>query len=413
MSTRADLRKAVGRNLRDALAGFSPTVVDADTISIPPYYVTRRTGGFIAYYQNQQVSVGDVASGADGNHTVQPSFVDGFVAGESAELWGGDWYPEQINDFINQAVIDAEGYIFTNIDPLYFCYSWYNRRLELPPNVAMVTDVFYRGTITYSRIYSYEQWEAVTDDDDVNVRRDDYDFRSSFSRRFDIGAGAPSDVVYMASFASTNISSVTHFEGWFKTRNGANLSALTLVLRSGSVTLETVDLRDTELYDGDVAADEWTYLRIPVQDPTILTHVDNVQLTATHSGAAIIWLDGLWGVDVDSIEWTPLNRDYWYIEQETRTLAITHHRSLYNYPVENVMLIRGGGTPPQLDSDTDDSDIPDNYLINRATELALASRSGGRETDPQSYFRQAEAWRVKAEVAKAEFPRPFNVRPVQ
>ena len=77
------------------------------------------------------------------------------------------------------------------------------------------------------------------------------------------------------------------------------------------------------------------------------------------------------------------------------------------------MKIVGGDKPVLLTSDSATSEINEQFIIARATGLALASNSGGPATDPDNLNSKAGFWMGMSNAAKKAFPLLTNVRLVE
>ena len=75
-----------------------------------------------------------------------------------------------------------------------------------------------------------------------------------------------------------------------------------------------------------------------------------------------------------------------------------------------LLKITGGDKPALLTSDSDECEIDDGYVINKATALALSATSGGPATDPDQKRQQAAFYYGMSEQNKRAFPNLINVR---
>jgi len=65
-----------------------------------------------------------------------------------------------------------------------------------------------------------------------------------------------------------------------------------------------------------------------------------------------------------------------------------------------------------MTSDSDTSEVDEQYIIARSMALAYASRSGGPQTDPDNKNNMAGFWMAQAARAQRAFPILTNVRQV-
>ena len=73
----------------------------------------------------------------------------------------------------------------------------------------------------------------------------------------------------------------------------------------------------------------------------------------------------------------------------------------------------GGAKPSLLSDDSTSNEIDDQYVITRATGMALASVGGGNATDPDASAQRAAFWFGLAEQAKRSFPLLVDARLVE
>lgn len=72
--------------------------------------------------------------------------------------------------------------------------------------------------------------------------------------------------------------------------------------------------------------------------------------------------------------------------------------------------IQGGDEPAVLSSEGSTTQVYDAYVIYYATALALQSRGGGPQTDPDERRKAADTWFDRAGVAALTFPLLENAR---
>ena len=78
----------------------------------------------------------------------------------------------------------------------------------------------------------------------------------------------------------------------------------------------------------------------------------------------------------------------------------------------SLLKLVGGDKPTLLTVDATTNEIDDQYVIYRATALALMSLGGGNQTDLEDRFKRGTTWMALAEGAKRSFPPLENVREV-
>jgi G:T/U-mismatch repair DNA glycosylase len=127
-------------------------------------------------------------------------------------------------------------------------------------------------------------------------------------------------------------------------------------------------------------------------------------------GACTVWIDDIVAVENDTAEWTTLDRRNWKIDKEARDLILVRdgHEAV-NY---SLMKITGGDKPALMTSDSDTTEIDEDYVISQAVTLALLATSGGPGTDPDARRQLSAFWSEQATRARRAFPMLANVRSV-
>ena len=409
MTTRRELRRSVGSNLRGLLVDDA-TVRDTTHIDLPlPVDLGSNFRGARIYHDDEERYVSaDGSAGEQARLTIAPAL--SVSSGGGVEVWTR-WTPTQINGFIDQAIRDAIRNFYVNMDPRYECVTPRNQEFSLPASVAMVQDIYYRHAFDYENVVTYELWQSSVND--AKVFADYYDYRYPSSVRIDTVSAA----VLTIDVGRRNFSGMTHVEGWFKTAEASVDLTLTLEDADGSVgsAFPTITLR---------GADGWQYLRLALPTPENTREIATVKLQVPAN--VTVWTNGMWAISEPSINWQKHMRSLWRIDRNTRTLVIqpryvsafrgifsgTSYLDTWTWPIENVAKIIVGGDPGPLTSDSDETEVPDQYVISRATELAYSSVSGGRTTDLQNYREQAKLWHNRALMERDRFPILQNVRRV-
>ena len=394
MTTRADLRRRVGNNL-GGLFPTRPTVDDADTLSYPGDQVSGTVGSFV-YYKDQvcRVYTAD-ANGLAGTLSLSESLTD-TIANDEVELWKQQWHPMVINSFINDAISEAVQRVYDLKTPIYQCVSPVNKNLAIAADVTMVQEVEARTSADFRSIYQNSQWK--TDDSDVTFEVDSHDYRYPPATRVDTPSGLNPATVY-AKVGEMNLSGMDRLEGWFK-----SVAALTLTLR-----LNHGDTNRASL-DVELAANTWTYIREDMPNQHLLRDIDRVEVSIP-AESATVWLNGLWAVQESSIQWEPMPRKMWVLHGSSGRVEIQLESLAWILsPPQAVVRMITGIDPVSLDDDDDATNVEPWFVVARATELAYASVSGGRETDPEEYRRQSLNWAGRAELARGGFQPLVNIR---
>ena len=191
---------------------------------------------------------------------------------------------------------------------------------------------------------------------------------------------------------------------------------------------------------GTLTAGEWTYIRIPLTNARDLREITLVKIDGFSNTTGVLWLNGFWALNVDSIEWQEVDNWQWEVDRQTRELLVqfpyperysgagSYGGGLgagffggnlgtgyvtYDNPMGSVLRIVGGRDPFDLESDDSDTVVPDAFITTKATQLAFGSEGGGPQTDLDRQREQALAWDRRAEREKRSFPALINVRRVR
>ena len=124
-----------------------------------------------------------------------------------------------------------------------------------------------------------------------------------------------------------------------------------------------------------------------------------------------MWLDDISAVKNDSAQWEKLPRNLWRIDKQEQAIVLDNY--VHGVARYNLLKLVGGDKPALLTSDSDTSEIDEQYIIARTTALAFASASGGPNTDPDNKNNMAGFWMGLAQQARRAFPILTDVRLVQ
>jgi hypothetical protein len=197
------------------------------------------------------------------------------------------------------------------------------------------------------------------------------------------------------SISSLNLSGYTHVEFWAKAITAVAAIDLRLLLDNTASCASPIEALDIPA----LTAGTWTFVRIALANPETDTAIISVGLEYNANSAAnTIWLDDIKAVKDNSADWVKEDSHNWRVDGEAATLV-------FNYaPGYHLMKLTGGGNPVTLDLDATVSEVPEEFIIARATELALLSAGGGPSTDPDALRSLAGYWRSRADAAKRSLP---------
>ena len=330
------------------------------------------------------------------------------TASESYELWDGAYNPDDVDDYINQAIMSATGWIYDPIENIELHGDGHQTRFDIPSNISMISKVEYRHKVKATRIHSCATTFDEATDGDFTQALDTKDKKQGAqSLKLTIAVGASAGDFVSDSITSTNISGYDTIEMWVKSTVATSAGNLKLLLddtASCASPIETLNIPA-------LSADTWTFVRMSLSNPETDTAIVSVGLEYDADlGACTVWIDDISAVANDTAEWTTLDRRSWKIDKESRDLVLLRDgQCAVGYAL---IKLTGGDKPALLTSDSTTTEIDEDYIIAHAVNLALLATSGGQATDPDAKRQLSAYWASVAERARRKFPMLVNVRSV-
>tara|TARA_R100000808_G_scaffold4362_2_gene14459 strand:+ start:5867 stop:7153 length:1287 start_codon:yes stop_codon:yes gene_type:complete len=422
--TRKQLRQSIGYNLGalkvgNATGGTNNTLIDVNTFR-----------GGDDTYNGKLVLVTDASDGTTqttqyvndytaSNNTIQFQQNASFTVASSDEyeLWDEPYDPAVIHDFINQAIIDATGQAYDPVENPDMSSSPHTAlfadgkvlRFDIPSNISIINRLYYRSSISFTRLHSCNAAFDETVDSDITVTVDTEDKKQGTgSNKFVIASGASAGDIATDSITSKDISKYDYLEGWIKSTVATSAGNLKILLddsASCASPLETLSVPA-------LSADTWTYFRVALANPETDTAIISIGLEYDADlNACQVRLDDLKVVQNDTAIWEIFPKHLWKIDRSSRDLVLTDSGKFEaGY---SMLKIVGGDKPALLSAETTATEVDDSYIIARATGLAFAASSGGANTDPDQKRQQAAFWLGLAEQAKRAFPLLITGRVVE
>ena len=336
------------------------------------------------------------------------------TASESYELWDSAYNPDDIDDFINQAIISSTGWVYDPIEDITLHGDGHQTRFDIPSGISMISKIEYREKVSRVRIHACgttfdEATTAYAADPNYYTQSLDTNDRKQGSQalKLVIAAGASAGEFLSDSITSLNLSKYDTIEMWVKSTVATSAGNLKLLLDDTAACaspLETLSIPA-------LSADTWTFVRMSMANPETDTAIISVGLEYDSDiGAVTVWIDDIVAVASDTAEWTTLDRRNWKIDKEARDLILV--RDGHKAVAYSLMKITGGDKPALMTADSDTTEIPEEYVINQAITFALLSSSGGPGTDPDSKRQLSAYWAEQATKARRAFPMLANVRVV-
>ena len=422
--TRKQLRQSIGYNLGalkvgNATGGTNNTLIDVNTFR-----------GGDDTYNGKLVLVTDASDGTTqttqyvndytaSNNTIQFQQNASFTVASSDEyeIWNEPYDPAVIHDFINQAIIDATGQAYDPTESPDMSSSPHTAlfadgkvlRFDIPSNISIINRLYYRSSISFTRLHSCNAAFDETVDSDITVTVDTEDKKQGTgSNKFVIAAGASAGDIATDSITSKDISKYDYLEGWIKSTVATSAGNLKILLDDSASCASPIETLSVPA----LSADTWTYFRVALANPETDTAIISIGLEYDSDlGACQVRLDDLKVVQNDTAIWEIFPKHLWKIDRSSRDLVLTDSGKFEaGY---SMLKIVGGDKPALLSAETTATEVDDSYIIARATGLAFAATSGGANTDPDQKRQQAAFWLGLAEQAKRAFPLLITGRVVE
>ena len=85
--------------------------------------------------------------------TLQQQLSFATAAGDSYEVWDEPYKPENINEFINQAIVDSTGLVYDPIENISLHGDGKQTRYDIPSGISQISKIEYRNKISYTRLH--------------------------------------------------------------------------------------------------------------------------------------------------------------------------------------------------------------------------------------------------------------------
>ncbi len=412
-ATFEELRRAVGL-LINAVRLYTTTST-GDTVSVIDTHlrggVDAHNGKWVQIYsgsvdgERQQVSDDDGA----GDLTTD-AFTGTTGSGTSFELWE-EWMPPQdVEGFLNQAVRDARRFFFDPEEDISLHGDGKTTRFDIVTTFEILNKLAYRASVVGTNVHDCDSLFDETTDGDFTQVLDDQDRKAGTSLRLTVAVGASAGDFVTDEIGSLDLSKYTHLEGWIKSTVTLTAADYKIHLNDTAVLADGNDQESLDIPAVAVAL-VWNYFRITLANPENDTAITSVGIEMDQDkGAHTVWFDQIIAVDANTEDWVKLRPRLWQIDKQARDLVLVNggHREIGS----RLMKLTGGDLVATFSSDSDVTEVPEDYLIPRAAGLALRSRGGGPGTDPDATRERSLDYIREAEIAKRSFPAWVDKRDV-
>lgn len=318
---------------------------------------------------------------------------------DTAELWDMRFDPAAIHDFINQAIIEVTGLAFDPEESLALHGDGRQKRFDVPSEFKMVNGIYTRDQVESKQIHlATTAWDEAAAPSNVTRSVDTQDYKlPAGSNKFVIAGAFTTGVVSSKAISSLDISKYDYVEFWVKSTIATVAGDFTLLLDNTALVASALETLSIPA----LVADTWTYVRVALDNPELDTAIISVGLNAANNIAAnTIWINDVKAVLDSTAVWVPMDRQNWRVDEEARDIV-----TLFA-PSYKLLKLTGGDTPVLLTADATANEIDDQYVIARATELALMAIGPSAQTEAgiATWRGQLAYWSQQAEIAKRSLP---------
>ena len=413
--TRAQLRQSIGYNLNAIRTG---TAYDAGSTTT---LISLTLIGGDDNYNGKWLVVADVTNSNNTETriisdytasayrlTLQQALSFATAAGDTYEIWDQEYRPEAIEEFINQAIMDATGNFYDPVENISLHTDGKTQRFDIPSDFSMIQNIYYRSKVDFARLLSCNTAMDEQVDSNFTITADTkMKKQGTASNRIVITGSASAGDIATDSITSKDISQYTHIEFWIRSSvatSSGNLKILLDNTANCASPLETLSVPA-------LSADTWTFCRVALANPESDTAIISVGIEYDADlGACTVWLDDVSVVTNDSAQWEKIPRHLWKVDKEASDIVLDNYA--HGTARYNLLKIVGGDKPALLTTETGTSEVDEQYIIARATALAFAATSGGPNTDPDNKNNMAGFWMGMSQQARRSFPLLTDVRMV-
>lgn len=328
------------------------------------------------------------------------------VTADTAELWEGKYEPTRINEFINQAIIEVTGLAFDPEESLALHGDGRQRRFDIPDEFAMIDGIYQRASVKGVQIHdATTEWDEAAAPSNITRVVDTEDYKKvPASNKFSVAAAFTTGLVSSKDISSLDLSGYDYVEFWIKSTIATIATTLTLLLDDNAACVSATETITIPA----LVADTWTFVRTALSNPELDTAIISVGLNiAVDTFAAVdgvIWINDVMTVKDETALWDKIDNNSWHVDEEAADIIFR------SAPAYKLLKLTGGDKPALFTlaataaGEAETCEIDDQFVIARATELALLSAGGGPGTDPDALRSLASYWRSKADQTKRSLP---------
>ena len=419
--TREDLRQAIGRNLGQMVtgttsgSGSTTTALDTTLFGGDDEYIGHYIRITSGTYDGTTRRITDYTASTG---TITFAAVAGTIAGSvTYELWNDGYNPDNIDEYINQAIMKINGRVYDPVEDLSLKADKINSRFEIPSTLSMIQDVYYRSKVTEKVLHDCSSLFDETTDGDITQAIDSEEYKKVSSLKLTIAAGLAAGDFISDSITSVNLSRYDYLEFWIKSTVATSAGNLKIHLDNATVTADGNDLESLNV--PALTANVWKHCRVSLGNPEKDTAIVSIGLEYDSDlGACTIYLDDIRAVKNDTAVYTKLPRHLWRIDREGTSQGASTADLIFTDAGRTsigtaLLKLTGGDSPALLSSDSSTTEVPESYIISYATAISLQAGSIGINQDPDASRQAAVFWLAQAAEDRNSLPLLKNVRLVR
>jgi hypothetical protein len=193
-------------------------------------------------------------------------------------------------------------------------------------------------------------------------------------------------------------------EFWIKSTTATVAGDFTLLLDNTALVVSALETLSIPA----LVADTWTFVRIALANPETDTAIISVGLNAANNIAAnTVWINDVKAVRHESAKWDTLNRRLWSLDKAARTLILEGNHIGYR-----LLKLVGGDRAALLTADSGVTEVPEAFVIARATALCLMSGIGSPSMEAATRGKLADDWWTRSEKELRSLTNLMDVRTV-
>jgi len=413
--TRRNIRQSIGTQLKgiDLDAGTiqrSPSAnSSADNLTI---HDNSMTFGGINEHRGKWVVATDTSNLTEirrisgnlpdaGTFTVSVPFSSAPNIGWVYEVWNSEINPVSIHQYMDNALSEASrvGAVRFESDSMH--YSARATSIGLSDSFAGITGISYRVRHTGEQLASFDDGMSTLSAN-THIVTDSENYMEGMGAAKISVSSSEADLTDIAgsTFSSTDLSFYDQVEMWVSSNVATDSAQLSLKLLEGSSVKETMVLPA-------LGADSYTHVTLSLANPEIDTAITSVRLSTGSSGGSSksLLLDDLRAVKSNTAVWDKLHPRRWKVTQSDKRLTLTNAPMPYSK-----LRVNGVRLPSLLTSDTQESDIDSNYVINSAIAKHLRSTASRAGDNIDAAFEQSLRFEALAQQQRTRMHAPSGVR---